>query len=469
MGRNPKLMKAFNKLHLKTRYANEESGTVGKPNGTVLITGKPNLIWVTTARGATVKAINQGVPATAGYPCILERNRDNDWVATKGDGQRAVQFVGSGGGTGAVGPHSHRLGFGFDDYVEALRLEEGLVHPTDPVSLSVYIEPFPYTYNSTDQYFAGGTLDLTSNRPATANSWAWVKVGINPVTNTPIAVTGTAQLKSAPLTASQLASVAFSNYVPLMGIKVRNAQASISNIADFVSWRLALGVIASSAYIPLQPTSNVVINDSGGDFDFVIEGDTDPLLFNLDAGLNLLAIGGAVVSGLKAAIYGVFGVKAGGSSATFARVGGRLNVNTTAVGNVLIGEDDLITYSVPAATLNTNGDAIEFRDAGTFAASLNNKRIRKYLGGSLIFDSGVLAITAATDWTLEGIIIRTGATTQKASCTLSTSNATLAAYSDYTTPAETLANALVLKLTGEGVTTDDIVQEFSAVDWMPNA
>lgn len=469
MPRNPKLMKAFNKLHLKTRYANEEAGTVGKPNGTVLITGKPNLIWVTTARGATVKAINQGVPETAGYPCILERNRDNDWVATKGDGQRAVNFAGSGGGTGAVGPHSHRLGFGLENYVEALRLEEGLVHPTNPVSLSVYIEPFPYTYNNVDQYYAGGTLDLTSNVPATANSWAWVKVGVNPVTNTAVAVTGTAQLKSAPLTASQLASVAFSNYVPLMGIKVRNGQASISNIADFISWRLALGVITSSAYVPLQPTTDITINDSGGDFNFVIESDTDPLMFNIDAGLNLLAIGGAVVSGLKAAIYGVFGVKAGGASATFARVGGRINVNTTTVGNVGAGEDDLMSYTIPAAVLSTNGDTIEFKRAGTFAASANNKQYKVKYGATTIFDTGVLVITAASDWSVEGLIIRTGAATQKAIVTFRCSDVLVTVSTDYTTPAETLSGTVVLKATGEGVSDNDIVEELCVIDWRPNA
>lgn len=49
-------------------------------------------------------------------------------------------------------------------------------------------------------------------------------------------------------------------------------------------------------------------------------------------------------------------VLAGGTTNTLARVGGLLKSNITAVGNVTTGEDDLITFSVVANTMNTNLD-----------------------------------------------------------------------------------------------------------------
>lgn len=141
-------------------------------------------------------------------------------------------------------------------------------------------------------------------------------------------------------------------------------------------------------------------------------------------------------------------------------VAGTLNVNTTGVGNVGIGEDDLITYSVAGGTLSTNGDYLSFEATGTLATSLNNKRIRVRFGSSIIFDSGSLAITTTADWTANGRIVRTAATTFSAYVEFNTSSATLSAYADYSTGTETLANALVLKFTGEATADNDVRQEF---------
>ena len=44
-------------------------------------------------------------------------------------------------------------------------------------------------------------------------------------------------------------------------------------------------------YVLRQPTADIVINDSGGDFDVRFEGDTDPNLLFLDAGNNRVGIG----------------------------------------------------------------------------------------------------------------------------------------------------------------------------------
>lgn len=137
------------------------------------------------------------------------------------------------------------------------------------------------------------------------------------------------------------------------------------------------------------------------------------------------------------------------------------SVNTTTVGNVGIGEDDLRTYSLPASFLSTDGDSCYFEAAGTIASSANAKRIRVKFGATTIFDTGAAGIPVSTaiDWRIMGRVVRTGAATQKCMVHMNTNSATLASYTDYTTAAETLSGAVTLKLTAEAVADNDIVQE----------
>ncbi len=143
-----------------------------------------------------------------------------------------------------------------------------------------------------------------------------------------------------------------------------------------------------------------------------------------------------------------------------------LAVNTTPVGNVTTGEDDLITYSLTGGVMSANGQTLEFEMAGTFAANANNKRIRVYLGATVLFDTTALAINGK-EWRIMGRIIRTGAATQKSVVVATTSDALLVSSCDYVSGAEDLTTTLVLKATGEGTNTDDIVQEFLVVKKTP--
>lgn len=144
-----------------------------------------------------------------------------------------------------------------------------------------------------------------------------------------------------------------------------------------------------------------------------------------------------------------------------------LTVNTTTVGNVGTGEDDLRTYSVPAATLAVNGDHLVWEAAGTFAGTANDKRVKVKFGATTMFDTGVLAITAAGDWQVNGLVIRTGAATQRCVARFTSTDAALPTATDYTTAAETLSGAITLKLTGEATANNDIVQELLIVRLLP--
>lgn len=170
---------------------------------------------------------------------------------------------------------------------------------------------------------------------------------------------------------------------------------------------------------------------------------------------------------LAVLIANLLAIPAGGATSATVKVGGALAYSTTTTGNVGGGEDTLMTTTVAANTLAANGDSLEAVCAGTFGASANNKRLRVRFGSTVIFDSGALAATLATDWTLEIQVIRTGAATQKCNVRLTTSFATLLAFCDYSTAGETLSGALALAVTGEGTADNDIVAETWKVCWTP--
>jgi len=179
----------------------------------------------------------------------------------------------------------------------------------------------------------------------------------------------------------------------------------------------------------------------------------------------------APTTGYTLDVRGDAGVQPGTAS-DIAGIGGTLFVDTTAVGNVGTGEDDLRSYSVPANTLATNGDYLEFEAGGTILNNANSKRLRAYFGATVIFDStttGGIPTNTAGNWYMRGKIIQTGAATQKAVVQVSTNMSAWTTLCTYSTPAATLSGAVTLKLTAEcGSTNNNISQEFMTVQWHPN-
>jgi hypothetical protein len=140
-------------------------------------------------------------------------------------------------------------------------------------------------------------------------------------------------------------------------------------------------------------------------------------------------------------------------------LGGLVAVNTAEVGNTGTGEDDLQSITIPASTLWANGQYLEVTAILQFAANANAKTAKLYFGGTLIFQcpdfqTGAVQITAK--------IYRTGAATQKVFAT-ATFDMNVSGLIDlratYTATTQTLANALVIKTTGEATANDDIVSQ----------
>jgi hypothetical protein len=164
---------------------------------------------------------------------------------------------------------------------------------------------------------------------------------------------------------------------------------------------------------------------------------------------------------------GVFSIKAGTSSGTEARVGGVLYVVTSQIGNVTTGEDDLASYTVPASTLATDDDSLWFEAALTVTNNANAKTLRVRFGTTgtnLVFTLALTTNTANT-MQLRGRIYRDGAALQRSICSMIA--ATQNQSQSVTGLDQTLSGTVVLKVTGEGVSNNDIVINSFIVGWSP--
>ena len=132
-------------------------------------------------------------------------------------------------------------------------------------------------------------------------------------------------------------------------------------------------------------------------------------------------------------------------------------VNTTAVGNVGAGEDTLITYDLPANTLNTNGAGVRITAWGTVANNANGKTLKVYFGATVILTDGITA-GAATRWYVTGLVFRTAVDAQDY-VTYGNDQGATTPDINVGTATEDDGAAITIKCTGEATSDNDIVQE----------
>ncbi len=235
----------------RAQGASQQRGFLGEPlgNGQFDFEGlKPGRMLARLVQGpddtvtGIVEVINERVARNPAIRIILDKNKDGEWFVVGRDHNYSMESTGDNPGllTG-VGPHSHRIGFGLEDLVEFRRFEPGLVHVDTNLGLLVFVEAFPYRHDGVDKYWAGGTIDLTSYRPTTTLYFGWVRVGLNPATNTLVAVKGTEYATETSLTIADLLGIAFLNYISLAGVKLRQGQTAINAESMFQEARLFAG------------------------------------------------------------------------------------------------------------------------------------------------------------------------------------------------------------------------------------
>lgn len=163
----------------------------------------------------------------------------------------------------------------------------------------------------------------------------------------------------------------------------------------------------------------------------------------------------------------------------FARIGGVIfdHYADTGSNGTSGSEADLYSDSIPASTLGTNGDKLQATYGCTLANTTSTKRVKIYFGGTAIFDSGALTISASSEINLYVDIIRDSATTIRYAISANTSGASTGSFAATgKLTGLTLSNANILKITGlstnvigSDAAANDVNAILGTVEWKPAA
>lgn len=191
------------------------------------VNGKPTYTWVRLQDGtnAEIAARNHRLAHVANLPVLVQRNFYDEYeIIDIADGFEAFY-----GGERLYNTNASPYGSG-----STTTTGEGLVKVSS--GLVVSVGAFPYQWDTEDRYYVGETLNLADYVPTNANTHAWVKIGVSPVSNAAVAVQGTVKSQALNLNKTELAAIPFGNYIPLAGVKLRYGQTTISS-SDIITAR----------------------------------------------------------------------------------------------------------------------------------------------------------------------------------------------------------------------------------------
>lgn len=143
---------------------------------------------------------------------------------------------------------------------------------------------------------------------------------------------------------------------------------------------------------------------------------------------------------------------------TSIKLGGVLDIDTTAKSNVGSGATDLISYTLPTNSLNITGDVLEVEAWGVVATNANNKTITLEFGGQTIVTTGSIAANDGS-WHIKATIIRTSSNTQEIIVDIISSNALITNSSTRTAGTQDLVSNIDIKCTATGAVSDDITHQ----------
>lgn len=145
----------------------------------------------------------------------------------------------------------------------------------------------------------------------------------------------------------------------------------------------------------------------------------------------------------------------------------KASVDTTQVGNIGVGEDDLITYSLPADAMSVAGKGVRITAWGTFPNNADTKTLKIYFGSQVIL---TYAFTVSIDgaWRAVAEVFSTGTDTQDYVAQLNVFETTPASAIDIETGTATQDDgaAITIKCTGEATSDNDIVQLGQLVEFL---
>lgn len=138
-------------------------------------------------------------------------------------------------------------------------------------------------------------------------------------------------------------------------------------------------------------------------------------------------------------------------------------LDKTTVGNVGVGEDDMMTKTLAANTLTLDKQSIRLKCAGTTAANGNTKQVKLYWNGTVVLDTGALAANAKP-WVIEATITRTTSGFAKIFASGQFNGAIIAAAQ--TQVATTYTGTVVVKCTGGATADNDVTQDLFSMEFV---
>jgi hypothetical protein len=162
-----------------------------------------------------------------------------------------------------------------------------------------------------------------------------------------------------------------------------------------------------------------------------------------------------------------------GSGTGIANLGGLLHINNTSVGNVGAGEDDLMSYSLPANSFSQNQKGVRVTAWGRTANNANAKSIRLYYGAA--GQESVMTISIAGAWFYEMLVFRTSdgnvvinweiREVVNAAGVITTATSKGGARLNFALAQSTSA-ATTIKCTGQATSNDDIIQDGMLIEYL---
>jgi hypothetical protein len=143
------------------------------------------------------------------------------------------------------------------------------------------------------------------------------------------------------------------------------------------------------------------------------------------------------------------------------------SVQSTVVGNVGAGVDNLMSYTLPADALNAAGNYVRIRGGGVTANNATAKNLLLKFGAASLL--GTLALTASQvgKWYVEAVVVRTGSDTQDYVAVVTEGvGTTLAAGKQavlFGTATEDEDATVSIQFQGEGGADNDVTQEWMEV------
>lgn len=224
---------------------------------TLLVEDQPNKVWVRLHgdKAQTVPAYNLEKGLKSRLPVYVSQNRNGEYEIRHLDAGPATEALGV-----AASQYSNGQTYGEIDLTvwPGRNLQPGRARVSALGGLTIWIEAFHYPHNGIPQYWPGGYLDLTSHVPGTSNKIRWVKVGIDPATNTAVAESGTDYPLLYPLSNTELAAILFEGYIPCYGLQLKSGQTSIDDfrtMADCRYWIWDGGSAGAAEDVTYTPTT----------------------------------------------------------------------------------------------------------------------------------------------------------------------------------------------------------------------